>query len=298
MRTRPEPGSVVVGVDGSPQSDEAARWAAVYAQLRHLPLMLVNGARTPATTAELLNRDDVHKALRIASRQATDRALAIVRNLTPDLPVTVSNPAVDARQALLDCAETAGMVVVGTRGRGPVRSLLLGSVSVAVVTHAACPVTVVRGIGAAAGRRGKIVIGVDDLGSSSLALDFGFELASEAAHDVVVLHTWDASEGELSYHDRTARHEWHERALAEAVAGYAEKYPDVAVERRIHEGRALPWLLEAASLAEHLVVGSRGLRGIASWTSSVSRSIVEHANCAVTVVPSARPPVGIQGEVA
>jgi nucleotide-binding universal stress UspA family protein len=260
--------------------------------------MLVNGAGTPASTAELLGQDGARKALRVASRQATDRALAVVQNLAPGLPVVVSNPVVDARQALLDCAETAGMVVVGTRGRGPVRSLLLGSVSIAVVTHAPCPVTVVRGLGAGAGRRGKIVIGVDDLGSSSPALDFGFELASASGHQVIVIHAWDAPDEGFTPDDRTGGWEWHERALAEAVAGYAEKYPDLAVERRLLVGRTVPGLLEAAALAEHLVVGSRGRRGMAAWAGSVSRGIVEHADCPVTVVPAAHAPADLHGAVA
>lgn len=124
-------GTIVIGVDGSAPSRHALAWAIQQAQAegRALTLALAFGDG-PWPEAD--------------ARQAMQEAAAEVARRAPELDVLVELREGDARSMLLELSEDAALVVVGSRGRGPVRSLLLGSVGVAVTRHAACPVVVVR----------------------------------------------------------------------------------------------------------------------------------------------------------
>ena len=142
-------GRVVVGVDDSPGSAAALQWALEEAALRNTELVVVNGWFPPALAIPLWAvpeqpfrieefEDDskhlidtmVDKALGAAPRPPP----AIVRHPVRDTPA----------KALLDTASEADLIVVGSRGRGGFKGLLLGSVSQQIVNHAPCPVVVVR----------------------------------------------------------------------------------------------------------------------------------------------------------
>jgi len=179
--------------------------------------------------------------------------------------------------------------VVGARGHGAVTGLLLGSVSQHVSRHAPCPVVVVREQADPKARR--IVVGVDGSPSGDNAIGFAFDAASRNEAPLVAIHAW---------HDVTAsrvvgpsyaalanvaeRIAAGERLLAEALAGWAEKYPDVTVTREaipVHPARVLADATEHAAL---VVVGSRG-RGefTGLLLGSVSQAVLHHARCPVAV---------------
>ncbi len=268
-----EPGSVVVGVDGTPYSDAAVAWAASYAVARHAPLCVLHGAGDLGGD-QVPFRTDAREMLAEVSRGVTDRALALVARQAPGLEPTVLAPFDDPRRALLDL-EDVSMVVLGTRGRGMVAALLLGSVSLAVTSQARWPVTVVRPLVDDADASGPVVVGVDVDGSAQEALDLAFEIASMTHRPLVALHASPLPE------PRTE----HERAFAETLAGFPEKYPDVPLGRRLVEDTGPVHALVAASEhASHVVVGSRETRRLTRHFGSVSRSVVEHAHCPVTVV--------------
>ena len=139
-------GRVVVGVDGSPGSREALAWAAEEARLRGATLEVVtawsyldqlpeDGGAEPGFRPDF-GEDDAGRILdeALAETVADTGDLDLVKNVVCELPA----------RALLDAAEGADLVVVGARGHGGVRELLLGSVSQEVVHHAPCPVVVVR----------------------------------------------------------------------------------------------------------------------------------------------------------
>ena len=301
MTTNVKQGSVVVGVDGSPGSDIALEWAVHHADVRRRPLLLVTAAGEPTAGHQLFGQAETRADLRIAARRVSDRALGRVRRLAPDLDVEVTAPLADPREALLDLAPRASLLVVGTRGRGSVRALLLGSVSTAVSAYASCPVAVVRAEHATTSptgtdtdtdtdtdtATGAVVVGVDAGPSSTAALEMAFELASVDHRRLDVVHSWSTDDtfiDRYSYEQRLEHLEAHERALGEALAGYAEKYPDVTVVRHLPDNGPVHSLVSLSSGASVVVVGSRGLTGIRSVFGSVSRDVVEGAHSTVVVV--------------
>jgi nucleotide-binding universal stress UspA family protein len=283
-----KPESVVVGADGSPGSEAALEWATRYATARRRPLTLVTATGDPGDSVEILGHVEAARVLLERARPASEHAVGAVERLAPDLDVTVTTPLEDARQALLDLSHHASIIVLGTRGRGPVGALLLGSVSAAVASHAHCPVAVVRPVDRdSTGERGHVVVGVDGSPASTAALDFAFELASVEGRELDVVHCWSSHDtfiDPVSYGQRLDHMDAHERVLNESLAGYTEKYPDVVVKRHLPDTGPVTGLVEMSETASAVVVGSRGRTGLKSLIGSVSRSVLEHAHSTVVIV--------------
>lgn len=140
----PVPPRIVVGVDGSQSSRAALRWAVEEARLRQATLDVVHAWRVPYQSGYPVGmvvlpvervEEDARRLLDRAVGEVDARGIpAVERILVCD----------SAARALLDSAKGAGLIVVGSRGRGGFAGLLLGSVSQTVLHHAACPVMVVR----------------------------------------------------------------------------------------------------------------------------------------------------------
>jgi nucleotide-binding universal stress UspA family protein len=142
--------TIVVGVDGSEGGRAALDFAAGEAALRGAPLRIVSAWQVPVVTPHA--RDlaapplDVATwdALRVRAQEVADDALAAVEELHPSLEAETLAVQGQPADALLDQSADAALIVVGRRGLGGFRSLLLGSVSQQVVQHATCPVVVVN----------------------------------------------------------------------------------------------------------------------------------------------------------
>ena len=259
-----KPGSVIVGVDGSPHSDAGLSWAVAYAALVSRPVLIVHatgrlgaGELVGGPTRAQPDRD-------AACARVTEEARSLARRMTPGLEVETAIAAGDARQVLTELSEQAAMLVVGTRGRGPVTSLLLGSVGHAVVLHAHCSVAVVRPRDAPPA---GVVVGVAGDGSDRLPLEFAAGLASLQGTVLDAVHAWrpvDSLAHALTSARRVEMRHQHERALAEALAGLGEKFPDVQVNRHLPEHRAVDALVDRAAGASCVVVGAHGSRGATS----------------------------------
>jgi len=137
--------TVVVGVDGSEGSHRALRWAAAEAAVRGDALELVHVWDPPQSYApvdmEVYAPDP--EPIRGASQQLLDDLVATARELAPGIEVRGSLVPGPPAHALLESARTADLLVVGSRGLGGFKSLLLGSVSQQVTHHAPCPVVIV-----------------------------------------------------------------------------------------------------------------------------------------------------------
>jgi nucleotide-binding universal stress UspA family protein len=152
-------GKIVVGIDGSPGGLKALHWALAEARIRKCPLLIVHAWSLPLIDAlpdpwaiglqPLGSSEDVlHDHVEIAARQVLDDAVDKARAVEPDLEIIGELAEDRPAAALLSAARDAGLLVVGSRGRGGFAGLLLGSVSAQCVHHAPCPVVVVPGTNA------------------------------------------------------------------------------------------------------------------------------------------------------
>lgn len=132
---------VAVGVDGSPESISALRWAIDEARLRHGRVRMITSWSYPPRTT-----NDDGEFIDDRSERGAERIQAIALDAVPSDGVEVSGHLVQGPPAsvLLDAADGADLLVVGSRGLGGFSGLLLGSVSSQVVHHAACPVLIIR----------------------------------------------------------------------------------------------------------------------------------------------------------
>lgn len=133
---------VVVGVDGSPQSEAALRWAAHYAGAVAAPLKIVISWQYPALYGPVPVADEMNfegAATKIVEKMAAD-----VQIESPDLEVTTLVSAGRPSEVLVRESEGACLLVVGSQGHGGFAGMLIGSVSLHCVHHARCPVVVVR----------------------------------------------------------------------------------------------------------------------------------------------------------
>lgn len=297
MNTTPAPaptpaGTVVVGVDGSVSAGQALDWAIDQAVAEHRPITLAYGA----PPADAMWMDQAGFDQRIGVRTLLERggkhveeARTQVRRRAPELEVHEVLRAADPRDVLLELAREAAMVVIGSRGRGPLRSLLLGSVGVAVSRHAACPVVIHRPGNPGVVRHG-ILVGIDGTESSTSVLEFAYRQASLRRLPLTVVHAyWEiraAAPEAYLVSVRDVDPEEERLAMAECISGMGEKYPDVRVTSELTRGLPDDVLVRRGARMNMVVVGSHH-GGVASEIlfGSVAASVVEHATCPVAVVP-------------
>jgi nucleotide-binding universal stress UspA family protein len=285
-------GSIVVGVDGSASAERALAWAVDQAVAENRPLTLVH-AVSPAGSVWMDQAGLDHRigleAMKSSARQLLDAAHTLATDRAPALEVHDVLRVTDPRDLLLGLSPGATMVVVGSRGRGAVRSLLLGSVGVALTRHASCPVVVHRPGNPGFVRNG-VVVGADGSPGSLPTLEFAYRQASLRRLPLTVLHCfWDVlrSAGTPELVAASAATLEEERLLvAESIAGMGEKYPDVHVRTELARGLADQALTAAGERMDLIVVGSHHGGVVAEIAfGSVASSVVEHATCPVAVVP-------------
>jgi nucleotide-binding universal stress UspA family protein len=227
--------------------------------------------------AVIVDARDARSVLDAAGKEVLDHAQAAVERVAPDLEVHHVFDVADPRQVLLQLSEGAAMVVVGSRGRGQLRTLLLGSVSIALVRHAHCPVVVIRP-GRVGTVRNGILVGVDASPESRPVLEFAYR---EAALRDLPLLVLDCVR-DIQVEDRVA--------LAEVMAGMSEKYPEVHVTTKLAKGPPQESLVHLGSRMDLIVVGAHQDGRIAQTLfGSVSVAVVENAACPVAVVPVSQP---------
>ncbi|WP_312880050.1 universal stress protein [Actinokineospora xionganensis] len=282
---------VLVGVDGSASAIAATRWAAAEAARRKVPLHIVNVYTWPISgyPEALIAGHDLLASMKKVSAGVLDEARAAAESAAPEVAVTVTSHGGDTVSHLRSLSKKASLLVVGSRGLGGFSGLLLGSVAVGLTAHAQCPVIVVRG----EPEEGPVVVGVDGSPVSEAAIAFAFEEASALGADLVAVHAWHDSplvdvfeKGYASLYLDTAAVNA-EELLAQRLAGWQEKYPDVSVTRVAPRGRAAKVLMEHAKGARLLVIGSRGRGGLTGLTlGSTSQALIHHAPCPLALLRS------------
>ncbi|AYN42940.1 universal stress protein [Streptomyces dangxiongensis] len=287
--TRP----ITAGVDGTEESLAALDWAAREAVRRGLPLRVVHAWRYAETLAAA-DRDTQHGWV----SRGVSQAVRAAAGRHPDLTVSVDVVEDGAAQALAGAAADAEMLVLGSRGHGPVVGFLLGSVGQQVIAEAARPVVLVRAeaetTAEAAGR--DVVVGQDGAPEdSAAALRFAFETAAARGATVRAVRAWTLppvfaySPGSLRLLDDAGGLEPYERqSLAEALQPWRERFPEVPVAEHVEMGSAGHVLLSLTGRAQLVVVGRRAHRtAVGARIGSVAHGVLHHADCPVAVVPHA-----------
>ena len=282
---------IVAGVDGSAPSNAAVCWAARDAAIRNVPLTLVHMYSSyvptfpqiplPAGVTVWQEEDGqqvLERAVKIAEDAVKgDQKIAITSELKCSPPVPT----------LVELSEEAEMIVVGSNGRGAVGRVLLGSVSSGAVRHAKCPVAVIRDEDPLMPhpQQAPVLVGIDGSPASELATAVAFDEASRRGVDLQALHAWsDVQVLELPGFDWAMVKAEAERSLAERLAGWQERYPDVTVHRLLVCDRPARQLIEKSESAQLVVLGSHGRGGIArTLLGSVSNAVVHSVRMPVIV---------------
>lgn len=231
-----------------------------------------------AVWQEKQGREVLDRAIKIAEDAvSSDRTIDVQGELRCSPPVPT----------LIQMSDEAEILVVGSNGRGAVARLLLGSVSSSVVHGARCPVAVVRDEDPLMPHplQAPVLVGIDGSPASELATAIAFDEASRRGVDLMALHAWsDVEVLELAGLDWSAVKSEAERNLAERLAGWQERYPDVTVHRLVECDRPARQLIEKSEAAQLVVVGSHGRGGLnGALLGSVSNAVVHSVRMPVIV---------------
>ncbi|MEU9859842.1 universal stress protein [Streptomyces sp. NPDC047971] len=293
--TRPELGSVgggaakeiVLGVDPGEQSIPALVWAADEALRRGLPLRLVV-AVPPVPDGLRFDALAHQSALRMRAESAIANAEDLVRELCGGVRIATDLANGMPTTVLRDLAAHAAMVVVGSRRQGgAAETFTESSVAGPLTARADCPVVVVHAPGPTAAYPPTLVVGVDGSESSRAAVAFAVEEASLRGARLRAVWVWPRSV--LSHDDGEEGLAERRRLLAESVAGWAERYPDVVVSEEVVRGHPVEQLALASQESPALVVGREGRGGYAGMRmGSTVHGLLHRAVCPLITVPLAR----------
>jgi nucleotide-binding universal stress UspA family protein len=294
---------VVVGIDGSPGSRAGLVQAYLAAARRgadlevvaayHLQLYWYGGAPLGVPDVELVREDTERRAwaqLDEVRHEVAVSAVPGIRDVGAELFVEQG----PAAHVLVEQAEGADLLVVGSRGRGATRSAILGSVALHCVTHAPCAVLVVHTDTVGVSTPPTVVVGVDGSEAARAVLAAAVDEAVLRGADVEAVTTFQITDywtdlgsvvvpSVAQIRDGLRRHTelLVNDVLAERPAG--ESGPSVRI--LVEEGPAGEVLVRSGRAADLLVVGSRGhgaFRGL--LLGSIALHCAMHAPCPVLVV--------------
>ncbi len=277
------PTGIVVGIDGSPGSIRALRWAAHRADqfgliqpvvAWHFPWWAV-----PVRVEEATER----------ARDEAEQALATVDGERRQSLSVIEGP---AGPSLVDVGRSASLIAVGSRGRGAAADAVLGSVSSHVVRHATVPVVVVPETAPLEDQYHRVVVGVDGSANSVAALAWAIR-HTPAGSTLEAVLAWSYH---LSAYPEAVRmsielfeeqaNESLDRTLAAATEAAGGTQREII--RRLEYGDPRLVLLHASAEADLLVLGARGHEGVAHLlVGSVTTSLVHNPLVTTVVVPVA-----------
>lgn len=290
---------VVVGADGGVTDGAAVPWAAEHARRTGMPLLVVHASEPEALAARAAGAGapDI-TALLEAEEERVDVVRRRIAELAGELGVEaeVSVEHGSPVRALLAHEDEAELIVVGTGRKGALEEFVLGTTSIGVAAHATCPVVVINPeVDVSTLTRGVVAVAVDGSADSVAGAEAAIALAASTGSRLVAVTTWylevvdgyvvtepDSPEWQQLEAERRAMVE---RALVVARAAH----PDVPVEVQVRRGPSVSTLCDAASTADVLVIGSRGLGGVRGrLLGSVSQRLMRSAAVPVMVVTRRR----------
>lgn len=285
-------GEVVVGVDGTFCSQAAVRWGAEIALARHQELVLLHAvADAPEGPDGRDGRDPAWEAASAAeAEQILARAAEHAHDEEPDLRVRTEVERGAPAPCLVRRSGTAGLVVVGTRRTTQAQHVYSGSLAYEILAGAACSAAVVPPAGDLADNR--VVVGVDGSPDGAVALREAAREAGRLGAVLVAVHAWQeppalrttswvAPEVVARVRDRA------DAVLRGCVAALQEEVPGARIRTTLVHAPPAAALLAAAAHARLLVVGGRGVGGVArAPLGTTSHAVILHSRCPVLVVRS------------
>lgn len=307
MNPNPDPSGikrVVVGVDASESSADAAFWAAREAWKRGVPLTLAHALHLPSAAVAPYEPPTFAQDLQAAGRELVDRAAALIRERYPELELSADISPASPIQMLMASSAPDVLVVTGTHGHGAITGLLLGSVSRSLTLRPEGPVVVVRGPEPEEDR-GPVVFGASQEPSES-ALEFAFAAARRDAAALRVVRArmpevplatgatpmsamalGISGAGAVPAPEQTADGNAQEAAdVARVIEPFTARYPDVEVEIRATSGDPVTALAEAGEGARLVVLGAHHHGPLSLGLASVAEALLSRSPAPIAVIPS------------
>ncbi len=286
-------GAIVVGVDGSDGALTAARWAAAVAAEYKRPLHIVHagpGLGHNMTDAVATMRAALMTYQRERAEEFLRTAEETVRAQNPELDVTTLSTDIPVDEVLIDAGRTAHMIVVGNSQVSPAGALFLGSTTLAVATHAPCPIVAWRGTNITPSDQ-PVVVGVDETQSSGVVLDAAFEFADRFGVKLAAVRSWSVR-GSLAAKatpfvvdwDGLEAIQWTQ--LTNQVDKHNQRHPHVDATCYIETAGPTAALLHQIAIdgAQMVVVGSHARRPLTrALLGSTALNLLHHSNVPVMI---------------
>jgi nucleotide-binding universal stress UspA family protein len=278
-----QPGKIVVAVDGSDSALAAIAWAAADAVRRGSQLHIVHvyDGRLPNATSP----DSAYaKDIRARAETLVETAILDARLFAPTVEVCGDALVGAVVPTVIRVAQRAELTVLGGHGRGGLVNFL-GSVGRQLATQVDRSVVVVRG--RCAGDASPVVVGADGSAAARHAVGVAFEEAAMRRTGVVAVRAYRTTRPPWRVPITPAVEDWDARqreadALDDDIRPWAEKFPEVAVERIVVDRPIGDALVDFSANAQLVVIGSRRRGGIVGVIrGSVSRQLMRHAQCPI-----------------
>lgn len=269
---------IVVGYDGSPDSDLALHWAAWEAHDRGVRLTICH-AWAPEYLA-LNIEPPLYELEKRRGQEILERGVRYAEPFVGPSGVGTLLASGSAARVLCERSAAADMVVVGSRGHGRLAGLLLGSVAWQLAQHGQCRIVVVRGqTRSPNGGPAPVVAGVDVSAPSQAALEFAAEEAALRGVPLVAVCALADTPQSVDGARQMAEEFTH------LLTRWEKDHPGVSVVRQITNRSPRAALLDAAADAQLLVLGSRGRGAIPGTTvGSVTSAILHRATCPIGII--------------
>lgn len=289
---------IVASVDDSEESLLAVEWAVREAILHSAPLRIVSAPAMPSRMgAYNESLATVADTLLGTSERVLAAAVDRVAELAPGLLVDTDLLSGPPAMAVAESGSGGSALVVDIGASSGLAGMVLGSVSRYAVSHAPCPVVVVREEPAAGHQ--QIAVGLRDPEDTTAALGFAFEEAALRGAALVAVHAWyrfpsgpgappgveDMAGALRQGLDPDQVSDEAARRLADALAPWLDKYPGVQVRCEVVPGHPARVLASLSSHSDLVVLGRHGGPGAGPRVSSIQHLVLNHAHGPVAVVP-------------
>lgn len=297
---------IAVGVDGSPDSVRALRFAVVEAERTQSEVWLVNAIHEAVPFAPMWPQLTSER-LTDAGRELLAEAIRVAEDLSKGhvtyRQLTSLGPAV---KVLASASEQAQLVVLGHRTAGAVRRIFTGSTTLGVVARAHCPVVSIPHEWDHERRYDRLVAAIDGSTASSSVLARAFAGARARSAQLDVVHCWRL-DPYYSYlvDEWSVRQEWNRQtrgAIADLVEEWSSRFPDVEVTTRMEYSEIADALVHFSQDADVMYMGRHGHNELGTRVSmtnpgSITRALLHHAHCPLEVIPVGPPaPTGTAQE--